>query len=56
MNKKFMKRAIELGKKAFDSGEVPVGAVIVKNLTAGGLTIAKCMSPLSLAPCVRAQL
>ena len=31
MNKKFMKRAIELAKKAFDSGEVPVGAVIVKN-------------------------
>lgn len=31
MNKKFMKRALELAKKAYDSGEVPVGAVIVKN-------------------------
>jgi tRNA(adenine34) deaminase len=31
MDKKFMKRALELAKKAFDSGEVPVGAVIVKN-------------------------
>lgn len=31
MDKKFMKRALELAKKAYDSGEVPVGAVIVKN-------------------------
>ena len=31
MNKKFMKRALELAKKAYDSDEVPVGAVIVKN-------------------------
>ncbi len=31
MDKKFMKRAIELSKIAFNSGEVPVGAVIVKN-------------------------
>jgi len=27
----FMNRAIELAKKAYDMGEVPVGAVIVKN-------------------------
>ncbi len=31
MDKKFMKRAIELANKAFKLGEVPVGAVIVKN-------------------------
>ncbi len=31
MDKKFMKRALEFAKKAYDSGEVPVGAVIVKN-------------------------
>ncbi len=29
-NEKFMKRALELAKKAFDCDEVPVGAVIVK--------------------------
>ncbi len=31
MDKKFMKRALELANKAFDIGEVPVGAVIVKD-------------------------
>ncbi len=31
MDRKFMKRAITLAKIAFDKGEVPVGAVIVKN-------------------------
>ena len=31
MDKKFMKRAIELAKKAYALGEVPVGAVIVKD-------------------------
>ncbi len=31
MDKKFMKRALELANTAFQSGEVPVGAVIVKN-------------------------
>ena len=31
MDKKFMRKALELAKTAFDSGEVPVGAVIVKD-------------------------
>ena len=31
MDKKFMKRALELGQMASSKGEVPVGAVIVKN-------------------------
>lgn len=31
MDKKFMKRALELGQMASSNGEVPVGAVIVKN-------------------------
>ncbi len=31
MNKEFMKLAISEAKKAFNEGEVPVGAVIVKN-------------------------
>lgn len=31
MDKKFMKRALELANKAYALGEVPVGAVIVKN-------------------------
>lgn len=31
MDKKFMKKAIELALKAYALGEVPVGAVIVKN-------------------------
>ena len=31
MNTKFMDRAIMLAQKSFDMGEVPVGAVIVKN-------------------------
>ena len=31
MNKKFMQRAIELAKIAGEKGEIPVGAVIVKN-------------------------
>lgn len=31
MNKKFMEEAILLAKKAYDEGEVPVGAVIVKD-------------------------
>ena len=31
MDKLFMKRAIELARECFDEGEVPVGAVIVRN-------------------------
>ena len=31
MDKLFMERAIELAKECFDEGEVPVGAVIVRN-------------------------
>ena len=31
MNSEFMKRAIELAKKARFLGDVPVGAVVVKN-------------------------
>ncbi len=31
MNIKFMKEAIKLAQKAYEVGEVPVGAVIVKN-------------------------
>lgn len=31
MDKKFMKTALDYAQKAFDLGEVPVGAVIVKN-------------------------
>lgn len=31
MDKKFMKKALENAQKAFENGEVPVGAVIVKN-------------------------
>lgn len=31
MDKKFMEEALQLAKKAYDSGEVPVGAVIVKD-------------------------
>ena len=31
MNPAYMKRALELAKEAFDEGEVPVGAVIVRN-------------------------
>ena len=31
MNSRFMLRAIELAKEALDAGEVPVGAVIVKD-------------------------
>ena len=31
MDKLFMKRAIELARECFDAGEVPVGAVIVRN-------------------------
>lgn len=31
MNKEFMKRALELAREAAQMGEVPVGAVIVKN-------------------------
>ncbi|MBQ8203921.1 MAG: nucleoside deaminase [Clostridia bacterium] len=31
MNSEFMKRAIELAKKAGEMGEIPVGAVVVKN-------------------------
>ena len=31
MDKKFMTQALQYAQKAFDSGEVPVGAVIVKN-------------------------
>lgn len=31
MNKKFMLRAIELAREAAQKGEIPVGAVIVKN-------------------------
>lgn len=33
MDEKYMKRAIELARKAADAGEVPVGAVIVDNAT-----------------------
>ena len=29
----YMKRALELAKLAFDEGEVPVGAVVVKKTT-----------------------
>ncbi len=38
MNREFMKLAISEAKKAFDEGEVPVGAVIVKN----GEVVAAC--------------
>jgi len=31
MDKLFMERAIELARESFDAGEVPVGAVIVRN-------------------------
>ncbi len=31
MDKLFMERAIELARECFDAGEVPVGAVIVRN-------------------------
>lgn len=31
MEEKFMKLALKEAKKAYDKGEVPVGAVIVKN-------------------------
>ena len=31
MDKRFMEKALSLAKTAFDSGEVPVGAVIVKD-------------------------
>ena len=31
MNIKFMREALTLAQQAFDEGEVPVGAVIVKN-------------------------
>lgn len=31
MNEVFMKQAIDLAKKAYSMGEIPVGAVIVKN-------------------------
>ena len=31
MNIQFMERALELAREAFDEGEVPVGAVIVRN-------------------------
>ena len=31
MDKLFMERAIELAKECFDEGEVPIGAVIVRN-------------------------
>jgi tRNA(adenine34) deaminase len=31
MNDKFMKAALKQAKKAYDKGDVPVGAVIVKN-------------------------
>ncbi len=31
MNKKYMQRALELAKQAADNGEIPVGAVIVKD-------------------------
>lgn len=31
MNKKFMFRAAELAKKAYELGEIPVGAVVVKD-------------------------
>ena len=31
MDKLFMERAIELARESFDEGEVPVGAVIVRN-------------------------
>ena len=30
---KYMRRALELAKEAFDEGEVPVGAVVVKKTT-----------------------
>lgn len=33
MNEKYMKRAIELARLAASEGEVPVGAVVVKNST-----------------------
>ena len=32
-DKLFMERAIELAKESFDNGEVPEGAVIVRNET-----------------------
>ena len=31
VNKRFMARALELAKKSFDEGEIPVGAVVVKD-------------------------
>lgn len=31
VNKKFMARALELAKKSYDEGEIPVGAVVVKD-------------------------
>ena len=40
MEEKFMLLALEMAKKAYKKGEVPVGAVIVKN----GKVIAKCFN------------